>query len=153
MAEALYTSTTNLLHAFPRLQTTGLTASELEHPIRRAGAIVDSMLSGRYSTPFATTPDTPAIVREVVEDLALLDLIDRFPNAPDWIIRRAERAWEILRMLRDGTMDVPGGEELSGSEGLRSTTRNYVPTFGVAPSVDERVDPNRADDERTDREG
>ncbi len=151
-----YCSTNQLYDEFRQVHTVNYTAAELLPIIERAGSIIDAFLSNRYPVPFAqfdATPPTPGIIKTICIDLTLMDLFDRMPGpAPDWIIRRTERAYELLKMIADTTIDVPGIAENAEQDILRSTTSQYVPVFGAKPSLGERVDINRTRAERDARE-
>jgi hypothetical protein len=154
-----YSSPADLYRAYPKVHTVGLTAEELEVFIERADSLINGYLAIRYVIPFALTPAlTPPLIRTLSTDLAMMDVVDRWPNTPDWIIRRIERAQEILKMIAEGSMAVvtPGGvlvDTRTDVGVIRSNTDDagYLPTFGVQPSLDESVDPNRAADESSDR--
>ena len=139
-------------------ETLGLTAPEWQPPLAFAGAIIDSYLASRYTVPFATDPaNTPAIIKQLAITLAVADIADRFPGLPDWIARAREWAMSILEKLSAGDMEVVGTTGtlvptiVDQASTIRSSTGGYVPTFGVAPSLSERVDPNRALDELAER--
>ena len=56
-------------------------------------------------------------------------------------------------MFSEGTLSIPGASLLPGSDQIvfDSNTKTYVPTFGAVPSLNERFDPLRADDEDNER--
>lgn len=151
-----YAAVGDLYKEMPKVSTTGLTDGEYLVFLERAGSIIDAFLAHRYILPFAAfdaSPPTPGIIKTVCVDLALMDLFDRMPGeTPAWIIRRTERAYEILKMLADLTIDVPGATEIAEQDVVRSTTSQYVPTFGSKGSITERVDPFRAQNERDARD-
>jgi phage gp36-like protein len=154
-----YSSVDDLYKAYPKVHTVGLTPEELTVFIVRADALIDGYLGQRYAVPFASTPGaTPPLIRMLSTDLAMMDVVDRWPNTPDWIIRRIERAQEVLKMIAEGIMVVVGPDggltDVRTDIGMiRSNTADagYVPTFQSVPTLDERFDPNRANDERGDR--
>lgn len=141
---ATYATADELLKQYPRLSTTGLTTGEFETNIVRAESIVDAYLASRYSVPFSPVP---AIIKQVTIDIAALDLFDRCQQAAEWIVRRWQSAMDILKMLQSGDMAIPGVAVLTTIDTPTSTTKDYVPVFGVEPSLREQVDPNRIDAE------
>lgn len=149
-----YASPVDIYKRFQAASTHNLTLQEWESNIAYADACIDSALAHRYSVPFASDPEsTPPIIRQISIDLATEDLVNRFPQSPDWLVARANRARDKLAALADGTMLVVGvdGSVVAGlteTRGIiRTSTSGYVPTFGVAPSLSERIDPNRVEDE------
>ena len=138
----------DLLTAWPKTYTTGFTTDELRVFIARADAIIDAYLARTYTVPFATdATSTPALIRNLSTDLAMLDVLHRMPETPEWVRDRITRAYELLKMLANGEISVPGAAEATDTGVVQSTTSGYVPTFGAAASLDERVDPSRAEDE------
>lgn len=144
-----YCTVTDVLAAWPRVHTSGLVNDEIRTMIDRADSIIDGYLAVRYTVPFQSEPNSPPLIKTLSTDLALLDVFNRMPNTPDWIRDRLTRAFEMLKMLAEGTMVIPGVEV---GERIRTSTEQYVPVFGAVPSLDERYDPNRADDEAGSRE-
>jgi phage gp36-like protein len=145
-----------LRKAFRRVDTTGLTPDDCEGPggiIENGDAIIDSALAERYAVPFAATPaQTPPVIRFISTMLALTDVLDRMPETPPWLLRRIERASNWLDRLAKGEGAIVGVdgvivESRSDRTQVASTTSGYTPIFGVQPSLDEEVDPDRADAE------
>ena len=148
-----YAAPQDVLDAWPKTFTAGFTNDELRVFLVRADAIIDGYLARIYTVPFATDPaSTPELIQLLSVDLCMLDVIHRMPNTPEWVRDRITRAYDILKMLRDGDMVVPGATETSDSGIVRSTTSQYTPTFGAQPSLSEQVDPDRADDEANSRD-
>mgnify|MGYP001562870916 CR=1 FL=1 len=154
-----YSSVADMYRAYPKIHTVGLTSEELIVFIERADSLIDGYLAQRYTVPFAATPAlTPPLIRTISTDLAMMDIVDRWPNTPDWIIRRIERSQEILKMIAEGAMVVVGVDgtltDVRIDIGVIRTNvddAGYVPTFGVEPSLSETVDPQRAQQEAADR--
>ncbi len=142
-----------MLAAFPRVHTSGLVNDELRTMIERASNLIDSKLARVYAVPFATDPSgAPPRIRDLAVDLAMLDVVERSPNLPEWIKARIERAYAALEELAKGDAGLVGADgsvlsELTTVDVPSSTTSEYVPVFLANPSLSERVDPNRVRDE------
>lgn len=152
-----YALPTDLLAAWPRLHTTGMAHDEIRTMIARAGNLVDAALASRYTVPFATDPSSaPPLIRDLVVDLAWLDMIDRMPNPPEWISRRIERAQQKLELLADGDLQIIGADgvliaEITTQGTIRSNTSGYTPVFGAVPSLRETFPTSRVADENAAR--
>lgn len=144
-----YATIEHFVAAWPKVHTSGLTNDELRGMVTRAGNIIDGYLARTYTVPFCTEPTSaPPLIRDLTCDLALLDVADRSPNTPEWIVRRINRAYDTLQKLADGDLGVVGADgtviaELTTVDVPSSNTSAYTPVFGVQPSLSERVDPTR----------
>lgn len=153
-----YCTPQDVLNAWPKVHTSQLVPDELVLMIARGDAVIDAALGVRYGVPFCTDPtQTPAIVKMLSQDLAMLDVFDRMPNTPDWITRRITRDQDILEKLADGTMAVIGTDGSlvavrTDGDAPASTTETYIPVFGAVPSLSERNDPVRLGDELDNRQ-
>lgn len=152
-----YSQPHDLIKKYNKVLSTELVPDEVARKIDFADAIIDSALAYRYIVPFAQAPGSPPIINYVSSTIALRELLDRGPETVDWVVREGERAWEILQKLANGEMAVVGvgGTVVPQNPDIgtiRSSTADYTPTFGVAPSISEGVDPDRAEDESTARE-
>jgi len=135
-----------------KVLTTELTVDEVALLIDQAGAFVDAALARRYIVPVASTPETtPPIIRWITATLALLEIVDRSPSTPDWVMRKIQRAEKQLDMLASGDLSIPGTTMRTDLGSMQSTTEGYVPVFGGVPSISERWDPQRAEDEWSER--
>jgi phage gp36-like protein len=143
-----YAAPADIVASWPKVHTAGLDHDELRTMIARADALIDAYCGQRYGVPFATDPaSTPALVKMLSVDLAMLDVFNRMERMPDWIRDRITRAYELLQKISEGLIVVPGvGENLDAGV-IRSTTSGYQPIFGAVPSLGETFDPDRADDE------
>lgn len=130
--------------AFPRTMTSGLTPTELDPLCQFWSDWIDGFIAVRYPVPVSPTP---GLLKFIAAELVALDILDRSPKAPDFIPRRKLELNEQLQAIAKGDVSLPGILERTDVGIVRSTTRNYVPTFGAIPSLGERHDPNRADDE------
>lgn len=148
-----YSKVDDVRFIWHRVLTTNLDVDEVASFITQADGLIDAFLSRRYTVPIAATPETtPRIVRDISATLALLDIIDRSPGTAEWVVRKIERAQKLLEMLASGELGIPGVVELTTIGGIQSSTADYIPTFGVQPSLDETVDPQRAEDEADERD-
>ena len=148
-----YAKPDDLRRVWNKVLTTNLVPEEIAEAIDNAGALVDAALARRYVVPFATDPDaTPPIIRRITARLAFLDVIDRSPATPDFLLRMIERAEKELEMLASGDLSIVGLTggvlpERTDTGGVQSSTADFVPTFGARSSLRERVDPVRGDAE------
>lgn len=140
----MYATWQDVVKRYHFVTTTGLTSEEFDPSIEMAEGIIDGYCARSYAVPF--TP-VPALIKHLCVDLAMIDVVDRFPNTPDFIRNRIERAQEMLKMLAEGTLLLPDSPESFDVGIIRTSTSNRVPTFGVNPSLGEQVDPDRAADE------
>jgi phage gp36-like protein len=148
-----YATPEDVLASWNKVHTSGLTNDEIRTMISRAGNIIDAYLAIRYTVPFATDPsNTPGLIKDLTCDLALLDVFDRQPNTPDWIVRRIQRAYDLLTALQNEQVSLPGVGENTETGVPRSNTEGYTPVFGARPSLREQIDPNRSQTERDARQ-
>lgn len=112
--------------------------------IADADAEIDATLAHRYTTPFCADPlDAPMLIKSISKTLAVCDVFDRAPTTPPWITTRCDWARQMLAKLADGELNLPGVEDISGAGIITTSTSDFVPVFGAAPSKDERIDPQR----------
>src|SRR5215813_991906 len=143
-----YATPEDVLAAWPKVHTSSLTNDEIRTMISRAGNIIDAYLASRYAVPFTTEPTlAPPLIRDMTCDLALLDVFDISPNTPDWIVRRIQRAYDLLKELQAETVSLPGIPESTETGVPHSNTEKYTPVFGARPSLSEHIDPQRVLDE------
>ena len=148
-----YATPLDILASWPKVHVSGLTHDELRTMISRAGNRIDAALAGRYSVPFVTDPSSaPPLIKDLTVDLAMLDVLYRSPNTPEWISGRLTAAQALLTALMNGELSVVGAdgtvlEETTSAEGLRSTTSAYTPVFGGVPSLGEGWSRTRYDAE------
>ena len=145
-----YSTPENVADTYPRTFTAGFTPEQLRLLINDADAYINARLAGRYNVPFAGAPNAPPLIATLSRILAVADVLDRSQTAADWVIRRLERAYMTLDQLATGDLvlvDAAGNRiPIRTDIGTpHSTTEGFVPTFGVAPTISETVDPVRAD--------
>lgn len=153
-----YAKPGDLAKIWHKVLTTNLVPDELVTFIDHADNLINAALAHRYTVPFTTDPDAaPPIIRQLSATLALIEVIDRAPSTPEWVLRKIERAEKLLEMLASGELalvGIAGGlvAERTDIGGVQSSTADYVPTFGAYPSDLERVDPSRAQAEADERD-
>lgn len=147
-----YAEPEDLPKIWHKVLTTNLTPDEVTTFIDHADNLINAALARRYAVPFTGDPNAaPPLIRQLSATLAFIEVIDRSPGTPEWLLRKIERAQELLKMLADGELTLPGIVEVSAFNGVRSSTEDYVPTFGVASSITERVDPDRITADESER--
>ncbi len=142
-----YAEADDLRKQWVSVLTTQLTPEEIATLIADADGIIDAYLARRYAVPLASIPNTPRVIRTISATLALIDVIDKNPATPDWVMRKIERAWKLLEAIANGDMAIPGVVEVSTTGGVQSSTADFEPTFGAQPSIHEHVDWDRQDAE------
>ena len=148
-----YSEPEDLPKIWHKVLTTTLVPDEIVTFILHADNLINAALARRYTVPFATDPNAaPPLIRQLSSTLALLEVVDRSPSTPEWVLRKIERAEKLLEMLASGELTLVGLDgavitERTDIGGIQVSTEDYVPTFGVATSLDEQVDPQRAEDE------
>lgn len=153
----MYAGVEDVTRRWPKAWTSGLDAEEIQTLIQDAEAQINAALGRRYNVPIATDPGSaPPLLKMLAATLALVDIFDRSQQVPQWITNRIQRAWETLTALADGTfalLDSQGTLIAEGSVSVQSTTEDYVPVFGQQPTLSERTDPQRTQDEADARTG
>lgn len=81
--------------------------------ISESSALIDSMISGRYSLPL---PSVPPVLRGICADLTIYSLYDRHLQTEDnpGMRKRYDNAMKLLRMIADGEV-LLGVEQVAGS--------------------------------------
>lgn len=124
--------------------------------VAQAEALIDAYLGQRYVVPLSTTSLSPLITR-IAADIAICDmLVDKLPNVPEFATQRCAKAMELLKMLADGKLDLPGATDATTTGGdyeIWSTTMNYHPVFSpVLDPLEQTADVDRVDDDLADRD-
>ncbi len=148
-----YSAPLDVIQRWPKTTTSNLDNDELRALIADADALIDAKIARRYQVPVTTDPaNAPPLLKMLSTTLALLDVFNRAQTVPDWIKSRLDRADAILTGLSDGSLqlvDATGVVAPFAVDDLpTSTTDGYVPVFGGVPSITERQDPVRRNDER-----
>lgn len=147
-----YATPEDVLAAWPVVHTSNLSHDELRTLIDRAGNRINAELCRRYGVPFATDPaSAPPLIKDLTVDLAMMDLLYRAAQPTDFVVQRLTNAQNLLGRIAAGevcVLDTDGGTIAQTSVGgITSNTSQYVPVFGSHPSLRERTDPTRVDDE------
>ena len=159
-----YASIDDVFARFPAIATnvgTGqydVTSNQVSSTfIRMVEGLIDAKLSQRYVVPLSTTSLSPLITM-ITADLAIFDmLVDKLPTVPEFAQGRYDRAMDLLKMICEGKLDLPGATEASTTGGdleIWSTTMDYHPVFSpVLGELEQAADSDRVDADRTDRDG
>jgi phage gp36-like protein len=101
--------------------------------IADAGALIDSYCAKRYVVPFASitdSPPTPGIIQLVAKKLTAAMLLQPRRELTKQRELYYDEAIRLLRKLRDGSMDVPGGQLLPAEQaGTGLAFDDVAPTF------------------------
>lgn len=89
--------------------------------IAAAEAEIDKHLAGRYTVPFADG-SVPALVQSWCSDLAAYKLHRSQTNVPESSQRRRDEVMKNLRAVMDGSVSIPGADDLLNSAGLPAST-------------------------------
>jgi len=146
---ASYNTVDEWLRAYTKIHTSGKQTEELLAELETAYDFINAYLARRYAVPFASPP---GIVKRLELWGATALLFDRAQDTPPWVTGLWERFISTLQALANGELGLPGVSERDDTGGVESSTSAYTPTFGVAPSRSEMVDPDRADSEAGDRD-
>jgi len=153
-----YTNAQELEALFPKIVSiTSFTQAEInEIFVTKAEADIDTVLSGRYSLPFSSTPP---LIRSLAQDLSVYYVARRFytQNAKDkndWVDDFRTNAFDMLEKLREGEMNLLNSskEVISTRTDLTQVWSNVTDTTDYNPTMDERdeimqrVDPRLLDD-------
>jgi phage gp36-like protein len=136
-----YSSISSILTLIPNLpQTTsaaGYTACStvINRHIARADSIIDGYCGKRYSVPFATTP---AIIGVIAEDITTYFSYRSFYKADNFnkmedLQALKDDAFETLKMIRDGEINIPGVSEISttSSTMVDGNNKDYQTFFDI----------------------
>lgn len=150
-----YSTVAQVLTAFPpALTAVGVGSFDVatvdisSYYIYTADGVIDSYISRRYSTPVSPVP--PVLTR-LSCDLVIYDLFrDRNLKVPDFMQDRYDAAIDMLKDIRDGKMDLPGGTfVVTGDNFAFSTGAGYHPVFSpVLEDVEQSADQDFVQSER-----
>lgn len=152
---AVYATGNDVQQAWPRVLTSGLTAEEIEGMLARASNRIDVELCARFSVPF--TSPYPPYIKDLTVDLAMLDVLHRSGQTPEFVIQRIQFAQAQLERLRAGELCLVAADgsviaESNAATTIQSNTSSYTPVFGAVPSLDEGWDNDRVDAEKAARD-
>lgn len=157
MSTSSYWTTDEMAIAWKRfVQTGGFAPAELDQHISDAEDEVNGAIGGRYTVPFSG--GAPPLIRTCTRLLAGFNflrgqIINEQPSRSDWVDRLREQAKEYLDKVAEGKLTLMSGSgtviDPVAQPGLRiwSSTKDYVPTFGVIPQTRQEIDQDRIDDE------
>lgn len=136
-----YSTVDQVLTAFPpALTAVGVgsfdvsTVQVSSYYIYTADGVIDSYISRRYETPLSPVPP---VLTKLSCDLVIYDMFrDRNLKVPDFMQDRYDAAMGMLKDIRDGKMDLPGGTFVATGDNFAfSTGAGYHPVF--SPVLDE----------------
>jgi phage gp36-like protein len=139
----------NTLIGFDDNQITSVDISSIF--IAQAESFADAFLSRRYAVPLNPVP---YFITQLVTDLSIFNmLVEKLPETPDFFQSRYDRSMEILKMLRDGEMDISSQTLVStGDQEAWSSTDDYHPVFSpVLDPKDQAVDSDQVAADKSDR--
>lgn len=118
---------------------------------------VNARIGHKYSVPFFTGVSSfPPVIGTITKNLTLVNLVERKGGAeiPEWISERKEKFEGMLGNIADGEMFLvlSGGDLLEPVVNatvaqVDHSMEDYVPTFNMLDDHDQRIDPDRLDDE------
>lgn len=109
----------------------------IDKMIVKASAIVTSLLK----TVFVDTPDSPAIVKSITEEIALYFVVkklysDNTSSAPEWITENYEKSLSLLEEIIAGKADVfdkDNNKVVVLQRRIKSTTEEAIKIFSLLP--------------------
>ena len=154
---ATYTTVSKVTDAYPRIKETKVTSAEVAFYINQAEAEINGKIAGEYSLPFTATPP---LIETVATELSIIKVLDRFftsehRSSSDWRNTRKNELDKLLDGISDGSISLVNSasaiiERQSDLHGISSNTSGYTPTFSHLGVEDQRIDPDRLDDEEDD---
>lgn len=107
----------------------------IDDAIEDAGRTIDAYCGGRYEVPFALITDatpTPGIIQTIARWLTLAELLEtRTEHSKQRELYR-KKAIDLLKEIRKGDADVPGGTLLDADENIEqgfAIPTNLEPAF------------------------
>jgi phage gp36-like protein len=152
-----YTKPNDMRRLYSKIDTADLETEDLEFFVLKAESEINGKLAIMYSVPISPAPQ---LLRQLSTELAIVYVLEQFFTSEqrsenDWIGLRKKAVLQMLQDIVDGNMaliDESGGVISTDVGDITSTTVNYESTFTHLPAEDERVDPDRLDDEMNERD-
>lgn len=154
-----YCTPTDLRNMYKKLETSGLTNTEINEFIADADQEINLILSNRYSVPFATGANSlPSMVGVISKNLSLCNIVERqvsqgTGDVPEWITAKRERMEKYLEGLAVGsyTLVTSAGDAISVAKEISispwSNTQDMTPIFSLLATEEAVVDPDLIDEE------
>jgi phage gp36-like protein len=121
-----------------------------------AGAEIDTILSRRFTVPFADYPNTPPIIKVICRDIAAFYtmrvlFVGENQNKSDWTLELYNKAIKLLKDIADKKYDIRDidGAVIADSNvtsKVYSKIKSYSPVFELDDAEDWAVSANRLDD-------
>lgn len=153
-----YSTVDNLMTTYPRLATTNATSQTMFSWLSRASNYIDGYIAQVITLPVSPTPP---ILQALSEDLAFAMFMRRHVSdlrKETSLVQMWEDIHDTLKGIQQGTVDVLAADGssvtlLGGTAPMVpwSSLKDYTPTFGIGDITDAVVDPNRLDQEDSDR--
>lgn len=152
----VYTSWNDLKVLFPQLSTTSLTAAQAHGIfVAKAEGIINGRLAKKYSVPFSPAPQQ---IKSMAQDLSFYYIGRRFftqhakKDDNDWLVSYRDDTMEELKAIMEGNAVIVDN---SGSvigvrtdqEQIWSDVTDFNPTMDNRDEVNQRIDPDRIEQE------
>ncbi len=129
--------------------TYDVTSSEVASVyIAQTEAYINARLGQRFVVPFA---ENNPLITQIAADLSIFFLLaEKMPTVPDFMDKRRQRADDLLASLADGSLIIASATLVTsaGDNFAWSPNMGRTPIFSpVLKPLDQRVDPNRVNDE------
>jgi len=155
-----YTSFEEIKQLYPKFEIVSLTTANVHGIyVLKAEGEINAKLANRYTVPFSRD-NVPPVIKSIAQDLTAWYLLIRVytQNKKDknpWPDEWKKNADDLLEKLADGTMSLVdnSGNILGQSTSqmkIWSNTTDYNPAMDHRDSIEQRIDPDRIDDERDD---
>lgn len=121
--------------------------TRVTNAIAFADAMIDASLVHRYVVPFASDPNTPALIAAISTDFAVY--ITKYRKDPRMVTdtqslgeRQIAISANLLDQLRKGEISISGVTE---RQMVKSTMEDYAPIFNLDEEVGHVLDEDLAD--------
>lgn len=152
-----YSTVVKMKTSYPRLESTNATSETLFSWLSRASNYIDGYIAQVVTLPLSPTPP---LLEALSEDLGYAMFMRRHVTdlgKERGLLQMWDDIHRVLDQMRAGEIDIVGSDgatvTLLGTTPLVpwSSLRDYTPTFGVGDITDAVVDPERLDQEDSDR--
>jgi len=156
----LYCSANDVRNLYKPISKGDTSNDEIDEFIQTTMNEINTKIGHRYSVPFATGVGSfPQVMKDIASNLTLVSMVERVggKEVPKWIEDRGTRYREMVDNIADGEtfLVLSGGTVLEASINAAAAQAHhnlsdYVPTFNTLDSQDQRIDPERQNDEADD---
>jgi len=135
-----------------RINSSNITSADIYYHIGRAETYVNAKVGKVYPLPF--TSNIP-IIQSLAEDMSVYYIARRFfvdqgVAESDWVDGFKENVDEVLTEIVSGNLPLKtdsGDTVALPANMLYSDTMGYAPTFDHRDETEQRIDPDRLEDE------